>query len=91
MVKKSGNKSTDEHVYIPGQAYHMDLAFVSGPAKLDDLRTTAEESVTLKQSREGYIGFLTIIDVASRQLGHTVSRTRTHQRSISINFLNVTV
>ena len=58
MVKNSGNRS----------AYHMDLPFVSGPAKFDDLQTTTEESVTMKQSRDGYIGFLTIIDVASRQL-----------------------
>ena len=52
MLKKSGNRSKDEDVFIPGQAYHMDLAFVSGPAKLDDLRTTTEESVTLKQSKK---------------------------------------
>ena len=67
-MKQSGNRSKDKDVFIPGQAYHMDLAFVSGPAKLDNLRTTTEESVTLKQSRDGFIGFLTIIDVASRQL-----------------------
>ena len=68
MLKNSGNKSKDEDVFIPGQVYHMDLAFVSGPSKLNDIRKNSEESVTVKQSREGYIGFLTIIDVASRQL-----------------------
>ena len=35
MVKNSGNRSKDEDAYIPGQANHMDLAFVSGPAKFD--------------------------------------------------------
>ena len=68
MVKNSGNKSKDKDVYIPGQAYHMDLAFVTGPSKLNNIRTNSEEMVTIKQSRDGYIGFLTIIDVASRQL-----------------------
>ena len=68
MLKNSGNKSKDEDVFIPGQAYHMDLVFVSGPSKLNDIRTNSEESVTVKQSREGYIGFLNIINVASRQL-----------------------
>ena len=68
MVKNSVNRSKDEDAYIQGQAYHMDLVFVSGPAKFDDLRTTTEDSVTVKQSRDGYIGFWTIIDVASRQL-----------------------
>ena len=46
----------------------MNLAFVSGPAKFDDVCTTTEESVTVKQSRDRFIGFLTIIDVASNQL-----------------------
>ena len=65
MMKQSSNKSKDENVFIPGQVHHMDLAFVSGPSKLDNIRTISEESVTVKQSRDGYIGFLTIIDVAS--------------------------
>ena len=68
MVKRSGNRSKDKDAHIPGQAYHMDLAFVSGPAKFDDLQTTTEELVTVKQSRDGYISFLTIINVASQQL-----------------------
>ena len=48
--------------------YHIDLEFASGQSKLDNIRTTPEESVTVKQSKERYIRFLTIIDVASRQL-----------------------
>jgi hypothetical protein len=35
MVKKGGNKTTEKDNFIPGQAYHMDLAFVSGPLNLD--------------------------------------------------------
>jgi hypothetical protein len=35
MVKKGGNKTTDKDSYIPGQAYHMDLAFVSVPSNQD--------------------------------------------------------
>jgi hypothetical protein len=34
-VKKGGNKTTDKDNFIPGQAYHMDLAFVSGSSNLD--------------------------------------------------------
>ena len=66
--KQSGNKSKDEDVFILGQAYHMDLAFVSGLSKLDNICTTSEESVTVKQRRDRYIGFLIIINIASRQL-----------------------
>ena len=54
----------------------MDLAFVSGPAKFDDLLTTQEDSVIVKQSRDVYIGFLTIIDVASRQLWTHMIKTK---------------
>ena len=60
--------AVDGDAYIPGQAYHMDLAFVSGLAKFNDLRITTEESVTMKQSIDWYISFLTMIDVASWQL-----------------------
>ena len=65
MLKSSGNKSKDGDVFISGQTYHMDVVFVIGPSKLNDICTNSEESVTVKQSREGYIDFLTIIDVAS--------------------------
>jgi hypothetical protein len=69
MVKKGGNKTTDKDNFIPGQAYHMDLAFVSGPYNLD-LQTGSNiaPSPIIKKSRDGYIGFLTIIDVSSRKL-----------------------
>lgn len=42
MIKNSGNKSKDEDVSIPGQAYHMDLAFVSGPSNLEDVSTSID-------------------------------------------------
>jgi hypothetical protein len=47
----------------------MDLAFVSGPSNLDlDLGSNSRNSPIVKKSRDGYIGFLTIIDVPSRKL-----------------------
>jgi hypothetical protein len=55
MVKKGGDKTVDKDSFIPGQAYHMDLAFVSGPSNLD-------------LEKGSNIGFLTIIDVSSRKL-----------------------
>ena len=72
MLKQSGNRSKNEDVFIPGQAYHMNLAFVIVPAKMGDIRTTTEESVTVKQSRDGCIRFLTIIDVVPANFGRTV-------------------
>jgi hypothetical protein len=47
----------------------MDLAFESGSSNLD-LQTGSNiaPSPTVKKSRDGYIGFLTIIDVSSRKL-----------------------
>jgi hypothetical protein len=69
MVKKGGNKTTDKDCFIPGQAYHMDLAFVSGPSNLDQQAgSNITPSPIVKKSRDGYIGFLTIIDVSSRKL-----------------------
>jgi hypothetical protein len=35
MVKKGGTKTTDKDSFIQGQAYHMDLPFVSRPSSLD--------------------------------------------------------
>ena len=47
----------------------MDLSFVSGPSNLEDVSAGADRpNLTVKQSRDGYIGFLMIIDVATRQL-----------------------
>jgi hypothetical protein len=69
-VKKCGNKTTDKDTFIPGQAYHMDISFVSGPSNLD-LQTGSNiaPSPIVKKSRDGYtIGFLTIINVSSRKL-----------------------
>ena len=92
MMKRSGNKSKDEDVFIPGQAYHMDLAFVSGPSNLEDIRTSSDKpNLTVKQSRDGYIGFLTIIDVASRQLWTHLIRIEILQHNISVNFSDDTV
>jgi hypothetical protein len=69
MVKKGGNKTVDKDSFIPGQAYHMDLAFVSGPSNLDlEKGSNITPSPIVKKSRDGYIGFLTIIDVSSRTL-----------------------
>jgi hypothetical protein len=69
MVKKGGNKTTDKENFIPGQAYHMDLAFVSRPSNLDvDSGSNSRTSPMVKKSRDGYIGFLMIIDVSSQKL-----------------------
>jgi hypothetical protein len=69
MVKKGGNKTTDKDNFIPGEAYHMDLAFVSRLSNLDvDGGLNSGSSPIVKKSRDGYIGFLTIIDVSSRKL-----------------------
>jgi hypothetical protein len=69
MVKKGGNKTIDKDSFIPGQAYHMDLVFVSGPSNLDHEKgSNITLSPIVKKSRDGYIGFLTIIDVSSRKL-----------------------
>ena len=43
MMKRSGNKLKDEDVFIPGQAYHMDLAFVSGPSNLEEVSTSTDK------------------------------------------------
>ena len=68
MLKKGG-KRTNKDSFIPAQAYHMDLSFVSGPSNLDDVsKCQTTPKITIKQSRDGYIGFLTIIDVATRSL-----------------------
>ena len=47
----------------------MDSSFVSGPSNLKEASIVHNKPViTVKQSRDGYIGFLTIIDVTSRSL-----------------------
>ena len=69
MTKYSGKAKAKKELFIPGQAYHMDLSFVSGPSNLQDVLTKNEKAkATLKKSRNGYIGFLTIIDATTRAL-----------------------
>ena len=47
----------------------MDLLFVSGPSNLEDMITNnVSPEKTLQQSRYGYIGFLTIINVTTHNL-----------------------
>ena len=66
MIKRGGKKKTQDN-YIPGQVFHMDLSFVSGPSNLEDMITNnAPPEKTLTKSHDGYIGYLTIIDVSSR-------------------------
>jgi hypothetical protein len=47
----------------------MDLIFVSGPANMDVYGgSNSGSNPIVKKSRDGYIGFLTTIDVSSRKL-----------------------
>ena len=69
LVKRGGGKLDPREIIVPNQALHMDLAFVSGPSNLKEIiQTGAKPRETVKKSREGHIGFLTIINVASRYL-----------------------
>ena len=69
MVKHAGGPRNKDKILIPGQMYHLDLAFVSGPSNLKEMiEKGAKQKDTIIVSREGYIGFLTIIDVATRYL-----------------------
>ena len=69
MPKYSGKSKAKKGLFIPGQAYHMDLSFVSRPSNIQDvLRKNEKAKSSLKKSRNGYIGFLTIIDVTTRAL-----------------------
>ena len=66
---KQGGKQNHQDACIPGQVFHMDLLFVSGPSNLEDMITNnAPPEKTLQTGRDGYIGFLTIIDVTTRNL-----------------------
>ena len=68
MLKRSG-KLKSEDQFIPNQAFHMDLSFMPGPSNLTDmLKFNAPPKKSINKSRDGHIGFLTIIDVASRHL-----------------------
>ena len=69
MTKYSGKAKAKKELFIPGQAYHMDLSFVSGTSNLQEVLTKNEKVKTaLKKSRNGYIGFLTIIDATTQAL-----------------------
>ena len=69
MVKHSGGPQNKDKTLVPGQMYHLDLAFVSGPSNLREMiEKGAKQKDTITVSKEGYIGFLTIIDVATRYL-----------------------
>ena len=66
MTKYHSKSKPKTKLYIPGQAYHMNLYFVSGPSNLQDvLHKQAKPKSNLKKSCGSYIGFLTIINVAS--------------------------
>ena len=68
MFKQSGHQKQQD-ACIPGQVFHMDLSYVSGLFNRDDIFTyNAPPEPTLKLGQDGYIGFLTIIDVSSQQL-----------------------
>ena len=65
----------------------MDLSFVSGPFNLEYVSASVNKpKLTVKQSRDRHIEFLTIIDVGTRQLWIISSKTETHQRFTSIHF-----
>lgn len=69
LYKTSGNKESDDESFLPGQRFHMDLAFVSGPSNLRDVfENNTKPKKKIKKSKEGYIGFLAIIDAATRYL-----------------------
>ena len=66
---KQGSKWKDEDTFIPGQVYHIDLSFVGGPSNLEDVSAGVDRpNLTMKQGCDWYIGFLTIINVATQQL-----------------------
>ena len=67
-MKRSGKLKLEDQI-IPAQRYHMDLSFVSGPSNLTDmLKFNAALQKSINKSRDGYIGFLIIINVATRHL-----------------------
>ena len=69
MTKYHGCKRDPKEKFIAGQSFHMDLSFVSGPSNLQEvLHQNAKATTNLKKSRNGHIGFLTIIDAATRYL-----------------------
>ena len=66
---KQGSKKKSQDACIPLQVFHMVLSYVSGPSNLEDMiSNNAPSEKTLQQSRDGYIGFLRIIDVKTYNL-----------------------
>ena len=66
---KKGGKQKDEDTFIPEKVYHMDIQFINGPVNLEDVYASIDKpKLMVKQSRDGYIGFLNIINVATRQI-----------------------
>lgn len=47
IIKRSGNNSKDNDVFIPGQVYQVDLVLVSGPSNLDKISTSAHKLLLL--------------------------------------------
>ena len=69
LTKNHGGPPDKKEAIIPGQAFHMDLSFVSGPSNLEDMLQKGSKPATkIKTSRDGHIGFLTTINVALRYL-----------------------
>jgi len=66
----------------------MDLSFVSGPSNLQDVLTKNEKAKsTLKKNRNGYIGFLAIIDATTRALWTNPIKSKDPQIAYVDNFL----
>ena len=64
-----GGHQKSQNTFIPGQVFHMDLSFVSGLSNLEDMITSnTPPKETVQRSCNGYICFLTIVDVATRNL-----------------------
>lgn len=67
LVKSKGRKETKREHISPGTAFHMDLAFVSGPSNLKDVvEKGATPATTVKKSYDGFVAYLLIVDAATR-------------------------
>ena len=82
---KQGGKRKHQDACIPGHVFHMDLLFVSGLSNLEDMiSNNAPPEKTLQKNRDGYIGFLTIIDVTTHNLWtHPVK-----SKDLALDFIN---
>lgn len=68
MTKYHGKGQSFREVFIPGHMFHMDLCFVSGPTNLTDATAGKAKPNGIMKSLQGHIGFLTIIDAATKYL-----------------------